>query len=103
MSTDQGVKRDERTAAVAYVANTWGFSFITFALLIDIIYRAAFLDEAAWDLFALLGVSGAITTVYMVRHKVLGQVLPWKMAIIGFVVALVIGVVAAILAMPKFM
>ncbi len=68
MNTHQGVKADERTAAVAYKANTWGYNFITFALLIDIAYRGVFLDEAAWDLFALLFVSGAISTVYMARH-----------------------------------
>ena len=102
MNTQQSVKADERTAAVAYAANAWGFNFITFALLIDIAYRGLFLDEAAWDLFALLGVSGAISMVYLARHKVLGQVFGWKVAIISVVVALVVGVVSAIL-MTKVM
>jgi hypothetical protein len=61
MNTDQPVRADERTAAVAYKANTWGLNFLTFALLVDIMYRAWFLDEAAWDLFALLFVSGTIS------------------------------------------
>jgi len=52
MSTDQDVRIDERTMAVARAANTWGFNFISFALLIDIMYRAAVRKEAAWDLFA---------------------------------------------------
>ncbi len=104
MTTHESVKADERTAAVAYKANTWGYNFITFALLIDIAYRSVFLDEAAWDLFALLGVSGAITTVYMVRHKVLGQVFGWKVAIIVTVVSIVVAaVIATILARTNVM
>jgi hypothetical protein len=104
MTTHHGVKADERTAAVAYKANTWGFTFITFALLIDIWYRAAFLGEAAWDLFALLFVSGAISTVYMVRQQVWGQVFGWKRVVEGvFVAALVGAVAAAIHVMTKVM
>jgi uncharacterized membrane protein YsdA (DUF1294 family) len=67
-------------------------------------YRAVVFHEAAWDLFALLGVSGAISAVYLARHKVLGQLFGWKVAIIGAVVALVVGAVAAvILTMTKVM
>ena len=64
-------------------------------------YRGVFLDEEAWDLFALLGVSGAITMVYLARHKVLGQLFGWR-TIIGVVVTMVISaVVAAIVTMTK--
>jgi hypothetical protein len=98
MNTYQPVRADERTAAVAHKANTWGLNFITFALLIDIMYRGWFLDEAAWDLFGLLIVSGTISMVYMARHQVLGQVINWKVATIGFVVAAVIAAVSAFLA-----
>jgi hypothetical protein len=97
MNTHQSVKADERTVAVACAANTWGFNFITFALLIDIAYRGLFLDEAAWDLFALLGVSGGISMMYMFRHTVLGQVFGSKVAILVAVVAIVVGVVSVIL------
>jgi len=38
MNTDQGVKADERTLAVARAANSWGLNVITFALLVDIIW-----------------------------------------------------------------
>jgi len=100
MSTDQNVKIDERTVAVLHTGNTWGLNFITFALLIDIMYRSVVFHEAAWDLFALLGVCGAISAVYLARHKVLGQVFGWKVGIIGTLVAFV---VAAILATIKAM
>jgi len=107
MSTDQDVRIDERTMAVARAANTWGFNFISFALLIDIMYRAAVRKEAAWDLFALLGVSGAISMVYMARHKVLGDLFGWKKVILAVilaaVLAFVVAVISAILARTKVM
>ena len=98
MNTYQEVRADERTAVVAYKANTWGLNFITFALLADVMYRGWFLDEAAWDLLALVVVGGVISAAYMAKHRVLGQVFNWKAAIIGAVVAVVVAAVAAFLA-----
>jgi hypothetical protein len=103
MNTNQSVQQDERTAAVLYAGTTWGYNFITFALLIDIMYRNVVFHEAPWDLFALIGLSGAISIVYAARHKALGQVFGWKSAIVFAVVAIVAAVVAAILAMTKAM
>jgi hypothetical protein len=103
MSTGQDVKIDERTVAVVDRSSRWALNFISFALLIDIIYRAAVLHEAAWDLFALLGVCLAISVVYLARHRVLGQLFGWKVAIIGAVVAFVVAAVAAILATTQAM
>jgi len=97
MNTQQSVKADERTVAVAHAANTWALNFISFALLIDIMYRAAVRKEAAWDLFALLGVSGAISTVYMARHKVLGQLFGWKKVILALILAAVLAFVIAVI------
>ena len=102
MSTDKNVKIDERTVAVLNASNTWSINFIFFALLIDIYCRSVFFHEAAWDLFALIGVCGAIQMVYLARHKVLGQVYGWKKVAIHFaVVAFVVGLVVFILAMTK--
>jgi hypothetical protein len=104
MGTDQNVKIDERTVAVVNASNTWALNFITFALLIDVAYRGAVRNEAAWDLMALVVVSGGISTVYLARHKVLGQVFGGKARLIGAVVALVVGaVIAFIHAMTKAM
>jgi len=63
----------------------------------DIMYRAAVRKEAAWDLFALLGASGAISMVYMARHKVLRQVFGWKRAIIALVAAVVVAAITAVI------
>jgi hypothetical protein len=93
MSTPQEVSVDERTVAVVDAGSRWALNFITFALLIDVVFRGLFRHEAAWDLMALVVVSGAISSAYMARHKV--QVMGWKVAIIGGVVAMVLSAVIA--------
>lgn len=103
MNTQQSVKADERTVAVLYAGNTWGLNVIIFGLLIDIMYRNVVFHEPAWDLFVLMGISGAISTFYLARHKVLGQLFSWKVAIVMAVVALVSAVVAFIAAMTRAM
>ena len=101
MTTQQSVKTDERTVALVNASSRWALNFITFALLVDIMYRAAVLKEAAWDLFALLGVSGTISTVYLARHKVLDSMFG-RNAIIAVVVAAVLAaIVAAIITMTR--
>jgi hypothetical protein len=98
------VKADERTLAVLHSSHTWGFNFITFALLLDIMYRSAVRKEAPWDLFALLFLSGTISIVVLARHKVLGQAYGWKVAIAGAIIAFVVSAaIAAIVIMTKVM
>ena len=103
MNTEQRVKADERTVAVLYAGNTWGLNVMVFGLLIDIMYRNVVFHEAAWDLFALMGISGAISTFYLARHKVLGQLFSWKVAIAMAVGALVAAVIAFVTAMTRAM
>ncbi|MCA9264137.1 MAG: hypothetical protein KDA60_09835 [Planctomycetales bacterium] len=99
MSTDHPVRADERSAAIAYKANTWGLNCITFALLCDVIYRGWFLHEAAWDLLAIVICGGVISMAYMAKHQVLGQVFGWKAAVIGAVVAAIVAAVSAVVTM----
>jgi hypothetical protein len=67
MSTPQVVERDERTAAVENASYRWAYAVLTYALLLDVMYRSLFRHEAAWDLMALVIVGGAICTVYQAR------------------------------------
>lgn len=69
MSPQPVALRDERTVAVENASYKWACSFTCYALLIDMMYRAAVLNEAAWDLMALAVVPGIICTVYQARHK----------------------------------
>jgi hypothetical protein len=105
MSTDQNVKIDERTEAVASQAIARAYAFITAALLIDLMYRHLVFHEAAWDLQVMLVGSGTFTWVYMVRHKGwdVPESLRWKMAIGAAVGIAVFAVVGFILAMTKTM
>jgi hypothetical protein len=101
MITNQGVKADERTAAVMRASNIWGLNVILYGLLIDIMYRSAVLHEAPWDLFALIGLSGAISMAYAARHNVLGRVFGWRSVMIMAVSALAAAVISFILAMNR--
>ena len=65
------IERDERTVAVENASYKWACIFITFALLIDVVYRGAVRNEAAWDLMALAVVPGIVCTVYQARQKTL--------------------------------
>ena len=98
MSTPQAVERDERTVAVENASYRWAYIVLTYALLVDVMYRGLFRHEAAWDLMALVIVGGAICTMYQARQKTLAH--GWVLkAVLGAVVAAVIAFVAAVLAM----
>jgi hypothetical protein len=105
MSTDQNVKIDERTEAVASQAIARAYAFITVALLIDFMYRLLVFHEMASDLLAMLVGSGVISMVYMVRHKgwEVEESFGWKVAIIVAVTLAVLAVVGFIRAMTKTM
>ena len=94
MKTTPFVGRDERTVAVENASYKWAYSFLCFALLIDVMYRGMVRHEAAWDLLALVIVGGAICAVYQARQKTLLH--GWVMK--GGLIALVAGVVGAIVA-----
>jgi len=95
MSTPQVVERDERTVAVENASYRWAYAVLTYALLVDVMYRSLFRHEAAWDLMALVIVGGAICTVYQAHQKTLAH--GWVMKVgLGAVIA---AVVAAVLAM----
>ena len=103
MSTHQSVERDERTVAVENTSYRWGYIFLTFALLIDVVYRGMVRHENAWDLLTLVIVGGAVCTVYQARQKTLGK----ASVKAGVLIACVGGVVAAaiivVLAVTKAM
>ena len=103
MTTRQDVQRDERTVAVANASYKWAGIFIIFALLIDVMCRAWFFDEAAWDLMALAVVTGAIPTMYQARHKVLGRHFGRKVVLLALLGGVLGFVVATIVAMTRAM
>jgi hypothetical protein len=95
MSTHQVVERDERTVAVENAGYRWAYAVLTYALLVDVMFRSLFRDEAAWDLMALVVVGGVICTVYQARQKTL--VRGWVMKVVlGAVIAAVAAFIAAV-------
>ena len=99
MSTPQAVERDERTVAVENASYRWAYAVLTYALLVDVMYRGLFRHEAAWDLMALVIVGGAVCTVYQARQKTL--VHGWVMkAVLGAVITAVIAFIAAVAMTP---
>ena len=95
MSTPQAVERDERTVAVENASYRWAYLVLSYALLVDVIYRSLVRHEAAWDVMALVLVGGAVCTAYQARQKILGH--GWVMKAV--LAACVAGVLAAILVM----
>lgn len=91
MSTHQSVDRDERTEVVEKAGLVWAYNFLLFALLIDVMYRTWVLRESAWDLLALVVASGAVSWLYLMRHKALSHELK---KVVLFAAA--IGAVAAV-------
>ena len=94
MSAPENLERDERTVAVEDASYRWGYLLLTYALLVDVMYRSGVRHEAAWDLMALIVLGGGVCTIYQARRRILGQ--GWVMKAV--LAACVAGVVAAILA-----
>ncbi len=95
MSTPQAVKRDERTVAVENASYRWAYGLLTYALLLDVMWRGLVRHEAAWDLMALVIVGGAVAGAYQARQRILTRGWVMKVVLAGCIAA----VIAALLAM----
>ncbi len=100
MSDIQTVERDERTIAIENAGYRWSCIFITYALLIDVMYRGLVRQEAAWDLLALAIAGGFISMIFRYRRDALpGR---WqKEAVLITCIAAVIGAIAAVILAMK--
>jgi hypothetical protein len=71
--SEKMVEKDERTTFIENISYKIGYIFLTFALLPDVAYRSSMLNEATWDLLALIIVSGLIMSLYQYKQKSLGK------------------------------
>ena len=94
MSTPQCVERDERTLAVENASYRWAYLLLTYALLVDVMFRSLVRHEASWDLLALVVGGGIVCTVYQARQRILGH--GWVLKAV--LVACLAGVIAAVVA-----
>jgi hypothetical protein len=95
----KGVCRDERTIAVEEASYRIAYGFLTFALLLDVMYRGLARGEAAWDLLALVIAGGAISTLYQWRQKTLSR----QFLLMGFAAGVIAGIVAYLIASLRLM
>lgn len=94
------VEKDERATYVENISYSFGYKFITYSLLLDIMYRSFRFDEAPWDLFGIIIISGFIITIYQYNQKILSKM--WLKTILLLSVISCIVAVLAVTVLSKF-
>ena len=69
--TVKTIEKDERTTFIEHQSYKYGYMVLNFGILINIIYRSLRFNEAPWDLFGLIFLSGLITTAYQYKQRIL--------------------------------
>jgi hypothetical protein len=88
--------RDERTTSVENASYRLAFRFLSFGLLLAVMYRRFVRHEQAWDLMALVICSGLIASSYQALQRALTR--QWlAFASMGAVIAVIIGVAIALM------
>ena len=77
--------KDERAVLVEKSSYALAFTLITYAILLDVIYRAIVLKQATWDLLGIVILGGLAATLYQTRHKITNR--SWVKAIVLSVLA----------------
>jgi hypothetical protein len=94
---NQPIIRDERTITIENASYRWGYMVVTYGLLVIIILRAFLFNQTNWDLFALLFVSGLVTTVYQGVHQMFTRRWIYLFAATMVIAALVAALIAFVL------
>ncbi len=81
--SSEPVTRDERTIAVENASYRLAYLVLSFGLLAAIAYRAFFLDQPSWDLFALVVIGGGIATFYQMANRIIPA--RWKYVVVGII------------------
>lgn len=91
-------EKDERTIFIENQSYRYGYIVLNFGILIDIIYRSFRLNEASWDLFGLIFLSGLVTTVYQYNRKIFTK--NWIKSILLLIIITAISAVIITLLIP---
>ena len=83
--------KDERTILVEKSSYALAYTLITYAILVDVIFRAVVLKQATWDLLGIVILGGLAATLYQTRYKITNR--SWVKAIALSILA---GVVVAV-------
>ncbi len=73
MKNNKITAKDERATFIENISFRYGYNFISFVLLFDVIYRGLRFNEAAWDLLGIIIVSGLVMTLYQYKQKILNK------------------------------
>lgn len=87
--------KDERAVEVEKSSYSLAYRVITFAILIDVVYRSIVLKQAAWDLLGIVILAGLVATLYQTRYKIATR--SWVKAISLAVLAGVVVSIAIVL------
>ena len=84
--------KDERAIYIEKSSYTLAYQVLNYVLLADVVYRAIFLEQAAWDLLGIVIAGGLIATLYQTHYKTATR--SWLKAILlSVTAALVIAIV----------
>jgi hypothetical protein len=89
-------QKDERALAVENASYSVVYKVMSFALLLDVMYRSFFRGEAPWDLIGIVVLGGIVGAVYQARQRTLTRnwaKAVWLSAIAALIVAAVIALV----------
>ena len=74
MFTDKkDIQRDERTTVVENASFSLAYKFVGFVLLLDVAYRAFAKGDSAWDLLAIVIISGFVSKTYQIRNRIVNK------------------------------
>jgi hypothetical protein len=89
-------EKDERTESVEKSSYSLAYKFVTYAILLDVVYRAVLLETAAWDLLGIVIAGGLVATIYQTRFRMANR--SWVKAILlSMLGAAVIAIVLVLL------
>jgi hypothetical protein len=83
------IERDERTLAVENASYRLGYMVVSYGLLVLVMIRGFFYNQAGWDMLGLVILGGAVTTLYQAYNKVLAHRWLWLAAALFIISALV--------------
>ncbi|NPV91509.1 MAG: hypothetical protein HPY50_12130 [Firmicutes bacterium] len=93
-------ERDERTTAVENASLSFGYKLISFAILLDVMYRSLRLQESCWDLLGIVIGAGLAVTVYQSRYRIITR--GWiRAAVLTAAAAAAVGAVLALVMLGR--
>jgi lysylphosphatidylglycerol synthetase-like protein (DUF2156 family) len=92
----QVVERDERTVSVENASYRLAYLVLSFGVLLSVMYRSFRYNESAWELMALVVLTGGLATAYQASQHVLSR--PWsRTSLMTTILAIVVAIVVVLL------